>query len=56
MIYLGLGDWDKTFDSLEKAFEERSGFMPFLKVEPMFDLARSDSRFENLLTKIGFTQ
>ncbi|HEX8399122.1 MAG TPA: protein kinase [Pyrinomonadaceae bacterium] len=54
MIYLGLGDSDKTFESLEKAFDERSGFMPFLKVEPMFDLARNDSRFENLLRNIGF--
>jgi tetratricopeptide (TPR) repeat protein len=56
MIYLGLGDLDKTFENLEKAFEERSGFMPFLKVEPMFDAARSDLRFGNLLKKIGFAK
>lgn len=56
MIYLGLDDLDKTFEWLEKAYEERSGFLPFLKVEPMFDSARSDSRFVDLLKNIGFSQ
>lgn len=49
LIYLGLGDLDKTFECLEKAFEERSGFLPFLKVEPMFDAVRFDLRFQDLL-------
>jgi tetratricopeptide (TPR) repeat protein len=56
MIYLGLNDFDKTFESLEKAFDERSSFMPFLKVEPMFDPARPDLRFKDLLRKVGFPE
>ena len=56
MIYLGLGETDKAVEWLEKAFEERSGFMPFLKVEPMFDLLRADLRFQELLRKVGFPQ
>ncbi len=56
MIYTGLGEIDKAFEYLEKSFEERSGFLPFLKVEPMLDPLRSDSRFQKLLTKIGFPQ
>ena len=52
MVYLGLGDLDKTFEWLEKAFEERSGFLPFLKVEPMVDSIRSDARFQDLLWRI----
>jgi serine/threonine-protein kinase len=52
MIYAGLGNLDKTFEWLEKAFEERSGFLPFLKVEPMVDSLRSDSRFQDLLRRI----
>jgi serine/threonine-protein kinase len=53
MIYLGLRDFDKTFEWLEKAIEERSGFLPFLKVEPMVDALRDDSRFQDLLRRIG---
>lgn len=53
MIYLGLRDFDKAFEWLEKAVEERSGFLPFLKVEPMVDALRDDLRFQDLLRRIG---
>ena len=52
MLHLGLNDLDKTFEYLEKAFTERSGFLPFLKVEPMVDALRNDPRFQDLLWKI----
>ena len=56
MIHTGLGEIDNAIEWLEKAFEERSGFLPFLKVEPMLDPLRADSRFQNLLWRIGFPQ
>jgi len=56
MIHLGLGEIDNSIESLEKAFEERSGFLPFLKVEPILDPLREDLRFQNLLRRIGFPQ
>ncbi len=49
MIHLGLGDLDKTFEWLDKAYEERSGFMAFIRVEPMLDELRTDARFESLV-------
>lgn len=52
MIHLGMGDLDKTFEELNEAVEERSGFMAFIGVEPMLDLLRSDTRFEELNAKI----
>lgn len=52
MIYLGLNEQDKIFEWLEKSFEERSGYLPFLKVEPMFDSLHADSRFQDLLWQI----
>ncbi len=52
MIYLGLGDLDRTFEWLEKAYEERSGFMAFINVEPMLDALRGDPRFNSLVEKI----
>jgi hypothetical protein len=52
MIYLGLGDLDRTFEWLEKAYEERSGFLGFIRVEPMLDALRGDPRFKTLVEKI----
>jgi serine/threonine protein kinase/Flp pilus assembly protein TadD len=52
VIYLGLGDLDQTFEWLEKAYEERSGFLAFIKVEPMLDALRGDPRFKALAEKI----
>jgi TolB-like protein/Flp pilus assembly protein TadD len=53
IIYLGLGELDRAFDYLELAYEERSGFMAFIKVEPMLDPLRSDPRFADLERRIG---
>jgi tetratricopeptide (TPR) repeat protein len=53
MIYAGLGDFDRAFELLEQACKERSGFLPFLKVEPVVDCLRGDSRFQDLLKRIG---
>jgi len=55
MIYAGLGDFDKAFDLLEHACKERSGFLPFLKVEPVVDCLRGDSRFQDLLRRVNLS-
>ncbi len=53
IIHLGLGEQELTFKWLERAFEERAGFLAFIKVEPMFDPLRSDARFSTLLERMG---
>ncbi len=53
MIYLGLDMQDQMFTWLERALEERSGFMAFLHVEPMFDHLRTDPRFVGLVHRVG---
>jgi Flp pilus assembly protein TadD len=53
MVYAGLGEQDKTFEWLEKAYAEREGRMTILKFAPEFDGLRSDSRYANLLRRIG---
>jgi len=55
IIHAGLGEKDQAFVWLEKAFEERSAWMPWLKVEPKFDGLRSDRRFQDLMRRIGLT-
>ena len=48
-----LGEKDKAFEWLERAFEERAGLLIYLKIHPMFDELREDPRFEGLLSRIG---
>lgn len=48
-----LGEKDKAFEWLERAFEERAGLLIYLKIHPMFDELREDPRFEVLLSRIG---
>jgi TolB-like protein/Flp pilus assembly protein TadD len=55
IIYLGLDEREQIFHWLKRAFEERSGFLAFIKVEPMFDPLRSDETFLDLLGRMGLT-
>ena len=51
--YLGLGDKEQAFVSLEQAFHEQSNILQFLKVHPFFDPLRADPRFTNLVRRAG---
>ncbi|HXG92117.1 MAG TPA: protein kinase [Blastocatellia bacterium] len=53
IIYTGLGETELAFTWLERAYEERSSWLTFLKVEPAYDPLRSDERFNDLLRRIG---
>jgi serine/threonine-protein kinase len=53
IIWLALGDADATFEWLEKAYEERYGFLAYLAVGPIFDPIRSDPRYEELARRVG---
>jgi len=52
-IYTGLGQKEKAFEWLEKAYQERSNWLVMLKNDRLFDSLRSDERFTNLLKKTG---
>lgn len=55
-IYAGFGDHEQAFEWLEKACDERSIWLPFIKVDTKFDTLRSDTRFNDLLRKVGFAE
>ena len=51
-IHGALGENDRAFELLEQAFRERDSLIVYLKVEPIFDPLRADSRFHSLLARI----
>jgi tetratricopeptide (TPR) repeat protein len=55
-VYAGLGDKDKAFEWLEKAYQERSDSLAWFRFDPESKNLRSDPRFAALMRKIGFTE
>ena len=56
IVYAGLNDKDQAFEWLEKAYDARSSWMTWLKVEPKFDSLRSDAHFTDLMRRVGLPQ
>jgi serine/threonine-protein kinase len=55
LVYAGLGDAERAFDWLGRAFDERSGALATLGAEPQFDSLRADPRFDVLMTRVGLS-
>jgi TolB-like protein/Flp pilus assembly protein TadD len=56
LIYVGLGEKDRAFEWLGRAYDERSSWLVSLKVEPIFDGIRSDPRFDGLMRDVGLVR
>jgi len=54
--YALLEDRNRTFEWLEKAYQERSGRMEYLKVEDALEPFHSDPRYLDLLRRVGLPQ
>jgi serine/threonine-protein kinase len=52
LVHLGLGETAETLESLERAYDERAGFLAFLDVEPLMDPLREEPRFDALRARI----
>ena len=56
-IYAGLGEKDRAFEFLEKAYRERSSDISyFIKADLRIDNLRSDPRYADLLRRMGLPQ
>ena len=53
ILYVGLGDKDRALEQLNKAYEDRAGWIIDVKVEPMLDPLRSDPRFAELVSRMN---
>jgi len=53
LIYAGLGDREGAFEWLERAYEDRSTWLCWLKFDPRFDGLRDDPRYRDLLRRMS---
>ncbi|MBI3005652.1 MAG: protein kinase [Ignavibacteriales bacterium] len=53
-IYVGLGDNERTFEWLEKAYNERSSYLIHISWDPRFERLHDDPKFRQVLKNMGF--
>jgi TolB-like protein/Tfp pilus assembly protein PilF len=54
IINLALGESEQALEWLDRACDERAGWMIYLTVDPRLDAISSDARFQALLRRVGF--
>jgi len=52
-IHIGLGENDRALEYLEKSYEEHSHWLIYLHMDPSMDDLRNDSRFQELVRRVG---
>jgi eukaryotic-like serine/threonine-protein kinase len=52
-IHIGLGEDERAMAYLEKAYEEHSHWLIYLHLDPSMDGLRPNSRFQDLLRRVG---
>jgi Flp pilus assembly protein TadD len=55
IVYAGLKDLDQTFRYLELAYQDRSFWMCWLRIDPRFDGIRADPRYHDILRRMHLT-
>lgn len=53
LVYVGLNENEEAFSMLNKAYEERSNWLVWLKTDPRLSSLRSDKRYAELVNKVG---
>src|SRR5713226_5108183 len=56
IVYAGLRENEKALDWLEKAYQDRSNAIIFLKVDPELDGLRANPRFQTLLHRLALPE
>jgi predicted Zn-dependent protease len=51
-VYIGLGQSTEALEWLNRAADERSNWIIFLNVDPVFDPLRDDPRFRNITDRL----
>ncbi len=54
LVHIGLGDMERAFELLEEGYAQRDSNLLYLQCEPGFDPLRSDTRYQDLVNRMGF--
>ena len=52
IVHLGLRNTDQVFKWLERAYQDRRGWLTYLKVDPMLDVVKDDPRFAEFVKRM----
>lgn len=55
-IHIGIGEYPAALDLLEQAYQERSWFLIFMKIEPWYDPIRNEERFQKIAKRLNFPE
>jgi TolB-like protein/DNA-binding winged helix-turn-helix (wHTH) protein len=55
-VHAQLGEKDRALQWLDQGYKNRDYFMTFIKTDPFMDPLREDSRFADLLSRVGFSK
>jgi TolB-like protein/Tfp pilus assembly protein PilF len=53
-IYIGLGEVDEAFAWLERAFQQRNGWLIHIRENPRYNRLRDDARYVDLVARMDF--
>jgi hypothetical protein len=56
LVHAGLGETELALACLEKAYEESTPFLYFLKTYPWFENLRKEPRFKELVLRVGLPE
>jgi hypothetical protein len=54
VVFTAMGETDQAFADLERAYQERSGALVYLRVDPDFASLAADPRFADLVRRMNF--
>jgi hypothetical protein len=52
-LYAGLGERDRAFEWLEKAYQDHDPMLFWMRSVPLFEPLRCDSRFNEMACRVG---
>ncbi len=56
IVYGELGELDRAFEYLERAYAEDPGSLTYINADPTTDALKADPRFAELLQRLGLKQ
>jgi serine/threonine protein kinase/Tfp pilus assembly protein PilF len=52
-IYIGVGEYDRALECLEKSYQEHCHWLIYLHIDPSMDALRGSPRFQELAKRVG---